>query len=253
MPIPQQAWMEWPGQAELAAEMKEPFQLSRKLWEWLWIARTLEALGCLKPGAKGLGFACGREPLVDWIASRGCRVLATDAPGDGGQEWGATGQHSEGLADLDRGITGEDFRSRVSFQAVDMRAIPADLVGFDFLWSSCAFEHLGTIQAGLDFVSHAMACLKPGGVAIHTTEFSPEPGPSLQKGPVVIYHLHLEALRKRLKEQGHSPCLVLEWPGPSGPADMVAALPPYDAPHLRLAFGGVIMTSFGFYVIRGPR
>ena len=44
------------------------------------------------------------------------------------------------------------FARRVRFRPVDMNAIPADLRGFDFTWSSCALERLGTLAAGADFV-----------------------------------------------------------------------------------------------------
>ena len=57
------------------------------------------------------------------------------------------------------------------FRAVDMNDIPPDLRGFDFTWSSCALEHLGTLRAGADFVVEQMTCLRPGGVAVHTTEY----------------------------------------------------------------------------------
>jgi len=33
---------------------------------------------------------------------------------------------------------------------------------YDYCWSVCAFEHLGSIQKGLDFVKNAMNVLKPG-------------------------------------------------------------------------------------------
>ena len=52
-----------------------------------------------------------------------------------------------------------------------MNHLPDDLRGFDFTWSSCALEHLGTLAAGADFVVAQMDCLRPGGVAVHTTEF----------------------------------------------------------------------------------
>ncbi len=37
---------------------------------------------------------------------------------------------------------------RVQYRYVDMSEIPDDLTGFDFTWSSCAFEHLGDLAAG---------------------------------------------------------------------------------------------------------
>jgi glycosyltransferase involved in cell wall biosynthesis len=55
-----------------------------------------------------------------------------------------------------------------------MNNIPEDLKQgeFDFIWSSCAFEHIGSIEHGLRFVKESLKCLKPGGMAIHTTEFN---------------------------------------------------------------------------------
>ena len=64
-----------------------------------------------------------------------------------------------------------EFAQRVTFRPVDMNALPADLTGFDFAWSSCALERLGTLEAGMDFVLAQMGCLRPGGVGVHPTEY----------------------------------------------------------------------------------
>ena len=46
-------------------------------------------------------------------------------------------------------------------------AIDTDCHGqFDFVWSACAFEHLGSILNGLEFVVNSVKCLKPGGVVL---------------------------------------------------------------------------------------
>jgi hypothetical protein len=59
---------------------------------------------------------------------------------------------------------------------------------FDFIWSSCAIEHLGSLKAGMSFVKDAMALLRPGGVAVHTTEFNVSSNKeTLTEGPFVIY------------------------------------------------------------------
>ena len=59
---------------------------------------------------------------------------------------------------------------------------------FDFLWSSCSIEHLGNLQAGMDFVKQAMGLLNPGGIAVHTTEFNVSSNDeTLAEGPFVIY------------------------------------------------------------------
>ena len=152
--------------------------LHRKLWEWYYIAEALDERGMLWSGRKGLAFAVGQEPLAAAFASLGCRILATDldpvrADAKG---WVATNQHADSLASLNAaGLCDPDrFRERVSFRFVDMNAIPDDLQdgAFDFVWSSCSIEHLGSLELAERFVTNAMHCLKPGGVSVHTTEYN---------------------------------------------------------------------------------
>ena len=61
----------------------------------------------------------------------------------------------------------EEFAANAEFRPVDMRSIPSDLRGFDFSWSSCAFEHLGTLRRGAEFIHRQMEVLRPGGVAVY--------------------------------------------------------------------------------------
>src|SRR4249919_700494 len=145
----------------------------RKQWEWVFIIHHLQRAGVLRPGARGVGFGVGQESLPALFASYGCEVVATDAPQDEGG-WESTGQHSDSREALRAPWICEDaaFDRLVSHRPADMNAIPADLAGFDFTWSSCAFEHLGTLQAGLDFVAESARRLNPGGIAVHTTEFN---------------------------------------------------------------------------------
>lgn len=122
---------------------------------------------------KGLGFAVGTEPLSSIFARYGVDVLASDlAQGD---FWAETAQHASSRDALfvPRLIDRAEFDARVSFQPVDMAdlsGLPSDT--YDFLWSSCALEHIGLLNDGLDFVVNAMRLLKPGGIAVHTTEFN---------------------------------------------------------------------------------
>ena len=138
----------------------------RKLWEWAYIIRVLETHGDVK-GKRGLGFGCGKEPLVSYFANLGARMTATDMDAILASEagWNQSNQYSESLNDLyfpnmrDEAI----FTTNVAFKTVDMNAIPDDLEGYDFLSSSCALEHLGSLENGLRFVENSMRCLKPGG------------------------------------------------------------------------------------------
>ena len=149
---------------------------NRKQWEHLATVQALRDLGCLVPGKRGLGFGVGREPLPALIAGMGAEVLATDLPsGAGASGWSASGQHCDALEELHRptACSREDFLRLVSYRPLDMTRIPDDLNGvFDFTWSSCALEHLGSLEAGLRFIIDQARCLKPGGWAAHTTEFN---------------------------------------------------------------------------------
>jgi hypothetical protein len=143
-----------------------------------------------------------------------------------------------------------------------MAAIAPDLRGFDFLWSGCALEHLGTLEGGLDFVLRAMACLRPGGVAVHTTEFNlAEHGPTVERGPTVLYQRrHIEALGQRLAARGHRLLPVDFSPG-EGVLDRFVDLPPFarpdgmppvpDVPHLKKSAREHVATSIGLIVVAG--
>src|SRR5262249_26806827 len=123
-----------------------------------------------------LGFGVGREPLAALFAGCGCTIVATDLEEERARKagWVETNQHAAQLAHLNiHGLCdAEAFRQRASFRYVDMTAIPEDLRDFDFTWSSCSFEHVGSIAKGQQFVYHMMDCMKPGGVGVHTTEFN---------------------------------------------------------------------------------
>ncbi len=137
----------------------------RKLWERAYILHVLDSLGMLFPGRRGVGFGVGREPLVSFFAAKGCQIVATDLPASTKEArmWSAANQHG-GLEDLLRpGLCPPDqFRELVSVRSVDMRSLPPDLSGFDFCWSACALEHLGSLDAGMEFVRHSMRTLVPG-------------------------------------------------------------------------------------------
>ena len=152
-------------------------EMDRKAWEWGFIAQALLERGMLSKGKKGFGFACGKEPLASMFASYGCDIVATDAPPYIMEktDWESSGQHGNTAEDLyfSDFLDQASFDQHVAFQYVDMKNIPESLEGSaDFIWSSCALEHLGSIHDAKDFVYRAMRCLKPGGIAVHTTEIN---------------------------------------------------------------------------------
>lgn len=170
--------------------------------------------------------------------------------------WAADGQFAVDPAALNRhGLCDADaFAERVAVRTVDMRAVPGDLRGFDFTWSSCAFEHLGSLQAGIDFVAAQMRCLRPGGVSVHTTEHRVGRGRHTVDGVgTVLYRRRdLRRLAWELRRRGHG--IRLGFAAGDAPEDAHVDVPPYTDVHLRTLVGSFPTTSYGIVVrCRGPR
>ncbi len=155
---------------------KSPDHMHRKHWEWVYITQALHERGMLQTDRRGLGFAVGEEPLASLFCDLGAEILATDLDLSRAEAagWVGSNEHAKDLAALNRqGLCGQSkFESLCTFRNVDMTDIPSDLEGFDFVWSACALEHLGSLDKGIQFIHDSVRCLRPGGVAIHTTEYN---------------------------------------------------------------------------------
>jgi len=240
-----------------AAAIQEPWRAHRKLWELAYICETLDARGMLQPGRRGLGFAVGAEKLPALFAARGCQITATDLPAEDerNQAWARTGQWVGNLASLSHpGICPEQvFRDNVRYRPVDMNAIPDDLRGFDFTWSTCSFEHCGSIELGLRFLEEQMRCLKPGGVAVHTTEFNLSSNDAtVMDGSCVIFRLQdIEWIIDMLRDAGHE-VEPLDLSTGTRELDRHVDPAPYSQDrHLRLDLFGYASTSIGLIIRKG--
>ncbi len=229
--------------------------LHRKMWEWLFIAEALEERGLLAAGRRGLGFGVGQEPLVAAFASTGCDLVATDQPHELAVSSGCTDSSAEWAGGLENlptyGLVGDDVLARrVTYRDVDMNRIPTDLRGFDFTWSSCALEHLGTLGAGADFLVAQMDCLRPGGVAVHTTEFLVSGGTTVEEGGTVFYRRSdIADLVDRLHRAGHA--IDMDYTLGTTPDDEHVDVPPYTDVHLRTRLGEYVTTSVALIVTKG--
>lgn len=235
----------------------EVLRYHRKLWEFVFICQVLHERGALRTGARGLGFGVGSEPLSAYFISRGCRITATDMAVEQAEAagWTQTAEHAAGIDALRRPNLCDDavFEAGVEFRNVDMNHIPDDLTGYDFCWSACAFEHLGSIEHGLAFVERSIATLKPGGWAVHTTELnlSSNVDTVAEGGTVLFRRRDMEELAERLRAAGHE-VLPLDFDAGDGPVDRFVDIAPYrHEPHLKLALEGYATTSFGVIVRRG--
>jgi len=243
-----------PAYAHWCKAMGVGLHMHRKQWEFVFILHSLHVRGAIKAGARGLGFGVGREPLPAVFAARGCEIVATDlaAEDERAQAWHDTSQHVSDVENLiwPRICPPETVRRQVTFRPVDMTNIPSDLRDFDFNWSSCAFEHLGSIAAGLRFIEKTMDCLKPGGLSVHTTELNLSSNRKTvdNLSTVLFRRRDFEELALRLTEQGHE-VMPLCFDSGDQPLDRHVDLPPYSAnDHLRLALHDFVSTSFGIVV-----
>lgn len=233
-------------------QMKQPALMRRKSWEWFFIAQSLWEREMLRPGRSGIGFGVGGEPLSSLFAALGSKILATDmAAADAERDgWAQTAQYAADASALNQfGICpAEIFAERVEFRNVDMNQIPPDLAGrFDFCWSSCCFEHLGSLEHGMRFVENAMDVLKPGGIAVHTTEYNMTSATETFESPTLsLYRKQdIEEIIRRLERAGHRTEPV-DWNPGNGLADGYVDLPPYlYEPHLRLKILQFDVTSIG--------
>lgn len=226
----------------------------RKQWEFVFIMQALWERGCIEEDKNGLVFAVGTEPLPAMFASFGCNILATDILPEKGIEmgWANGNQLCFGLESLNTRqlCDEEDFAQRVKYRPVDMNDIPDDLQNFDFNWSSCSFEHLGSLEKGFGFLKNQMKTLKPGGWAVHTTEYNISSNDETQENEsTVIYrHRDIEKIVTDLRNEGH---FVEELDFSLGglPEDFAVDVEPHQQKiHLKLQVDKYVVTSIGLII-----
>ncbi len=252
------------GQMELAeyrywmSALCKPPNLHRKHWEWAYIMAALQRAGKLAKGLHALGFGVGREPIASLLARYGLRVTATDAPLElvQGGYWEINQEHTRALEQMHMAdiVDAATFRDRVALRPVDMKAIPDDLTGFDICWSSCSLEHLGSLKRGTDFVTNSLRCLKPGGIAVHTTEFNLSSNEDTIEdiGTSIYRKRDIEELAGDLVRAGHTVLPLNFHPG-ERELDTYIDGPPYQEPHLKLLIEKYSCTSIGIAIRKGGR
>lgn len=230
--------------------------LHRKVWEFVYVLRAAEQHGVLAEGRTALGFGVGREPIPAALASHGLTVLATDlsAAEDKSAHWSSTGQHLTDLSALSHPeiVSDDQLERQVSLRYVDMNEVPDDLATYDLVWSCCAFEHLGSPSAGLDFVLRTLDLLRPGGVAVHTTELELTPrAETADYGNLAVYRIaDLDGVVEEARARGFE--IETNWyVAMETASDRWIGRPPFDDPaHLKLLIGDSISTSVGLLVRR---
>lgn len=240
-------------------EIREKNKFNRKQWEYIYILQALRENNLLREGTRGIGFGVGKEPLPAVMAGFGCEVLATEINIESTnlKGWVRDRSAAEQLKALnDRSICDDArFAELVTYHDVDMNHLPAELNGFDFTWSSCALEHLGTLEHGVDFIFNSLKCIKPGGLAVHTTEYTFARERTVESGSSVYYRRKdIVSLAERLRNEGHE--IRLNFSKGRRLLDWYVDFPPYrDIKHVKLLVSKqwklLLTTSIGLLIRKG--
>ena len=122
---------------------------------------------------------------------------------------------------------------------------------YDFVWSSCSLEHLGSIDHGINFIINSLKCLKEGGVSVHTTEFNLSSlERTLNETDCCIFRLKdLEKLKNKLPN-GYE-FLPLNLNTGSNRIDSYVDHPPFNInPHLKVKIREFNSTSIGISIFK---
>lgn len=240
-------------------EMKEIPRFHRKQWEYVYVLQGLYENNLLRPGTVGLGFGVGKEPLPAVMAKYGCKVIATDMDVALAQKkgWTDSNQHSSSKNGLNnRSICDKDkFDRLVSYRVADMNNIDAALkaMRYDFVWSCCALDHLGSIELGIKFIKESSKLLKPAGIAIHTTEYNVLSNSDTldHQGTVLFRRRDIESLLKELRSDGY--CVSFNPHIGNRSIDKhIDTLPYKNNNHLKLLIGQYVSTSVGLLIKKSP-
>lgn len=215
------------------------FGFNRKLWEYAYILNALDIYD--KLAGHGLGFGVGREPIVPVMLRHGAQLVVSDLSDEEAQAHGwASMQFSQ------------EQNNKLDFRYVDMNEIPNDLHGFDFLWSCGSLEHIGGLENGLRFVENAMSCLKPGGIAVHTTEFTLSSNDETFESPGISFYRQrdIEQLADRLRAAGHK--LELSFTRGEHLLDTIVSddSSPWEL-SMKVSLCGHVITSIGLIIEKG--
>ncbi len=229
----------------------------RKIWEWVYITKILKDYGMLHDGKRGIGFAVGKEPLPSLFAGMGAHVLASDLAIDEGdsREWEDGNQHASGDIEklfFENLCNSDEFYERVHYRDIDMNHIPDDEKEYDFCWSSCAIEHVGSLALSKEVVKNSLNTIKSGGIAVHTTEFNLSSNDDTIElgGSVIFRKKDIEELKSWCDENGHH--MEVSFLRSKTPMNNYVDIPPYRSEwrpyHLNLALGEYASTSFAIVI-----
>lgn len=233
--------------APWSAHFRGEPEMDRKVWEYAYILQAITVYAQPGPGKRGLAFGSGKEIIPSILASKGCEIVVTDyVPDVSDRGWEARGLNDLHFPDI---IGADQFERLVKFKHQDMNHIEDDLKDFDFIWSTGSLEHIGGHLNGLEFIENAMKCLKPGGIAVHTTEFTVSSDIRGRDHPDLSFYCRkdIESLATKLIDAGHF--IALNFNRGNTLADNHVEVAPYGAgQNLNVHFLSHVITPIGLII-----
>ena len=146
-----------------------PEQKNRKAWEVGMVLHAFDRLGIITPTAEILGIGVAKEETISLLSPHVKRLFATDiyCSPNTWSDWHGT----DLMIDASRFLNQPYNRRRVVWQHVDGRSLPYEDNSFDAIFSCSSFEHFGSEADIRQAIGEACRVLKPGGVAVISTEY----------------------------------------------------------------------------------
>jgi SAM-dependent methyltransferase len=140
----------------------------RKHWEFAQAFYGLKRLNCLTPEAIALGVGTGCEHPIYYLANVIAKVHATDLYGQGG--FAQTNAFAEMLVHPEKFAPFPYREERLVTQYMDGCDLKYPNNCFDIVFSFSSIEHFGSHEASSKAVQGMARVLRPGGIAVITTE-----------------------------------------------------------------------------------
>jgi len=159
---------EWLGLLDTMGPGHTRDRIHRKVWEWAQGLYALQHLGLLRDEATAIGVGAGIEPVIFYLTNHIQMVYATDIYGEGG-----FGEETA-FGDM---ITHPERYAQIPFRKDHLTVMHMDGCNlefpddqFDIAFSFSSIEHFGGHEAAARAAKEMGRVVKPGGVAVITTE-----------------------------------------------------------------------------------
>ena len=149
-------------------ELREFPRFHRKQWEFAMIFLALRQCGLVRSDKVGLSMGGGKERLLYALAQHIKQLVVTDLYAARTNWDCAKTDDPEKFLRSDKPFPVDD--SKLKVLRMDMRDLKFPDQTFDFCYSSCAVEHIGTRSDFLEHFNEVARVLKDDGVYVMTTE-----------------------------------------------------------------------------------